>query len=55
LGGGFAIAREWTDQADPCPLIAPTILDGERLLDLAVLLESLKQEIKEELDKGERR
>jgi hypothetical protein len=55
LGGGFAIAREWTDQADPSSLTASTILDGERLLDLAVLLELLKQENKEELDRGERK
>ena len=51
LGGGFAVAREWTDQADPCSLPAPTILDAEHLLDLAVLLELLKQEVKEGLDK----
>ena len=51
LGEGFAIAREWTDQADPSPLIGRTLLDMKHLLDLAELSESLKQGVKEGLDK----
>ena len=50
-GGGFAVALEWTDQADPSPLTAPTILEVEHLLDLAALLESLTHEVEEGLDK----
>ncbi len=50
-GEAFAIARDWTDHAEPSPLTAPTILDGECLLDLATLLESLSQAAKKELDK----
>ena len=51
VGGTFAIARDWTDHAEPLPLTAPAILDGECLLDLTTLLESLNQEVKKELDK----
>ncbi len=50
-GGSFAIARDWTDHAEPSPLTAPAILDGECLLELTTLLESLNQGAKKELDK----
>jgi hypothetical protein len=50
-GDGFSVACEWTDQADPSPLTGRTILDVKHLLDLAALLESLKQKGKEGLDK----
>ncbi len=51
LGKSVAIPREWTDQADPSPLSPPSILDGECLVALTSLLESLKQKVKKELDK----
>jgi hypothetical protein len=50
-GDGFSVACEWTDQADPSPLTGRTILDVKHLLDLAALVESLKQEGKKGLDK----
>lgn len=49
-GDGFAVAREWTDQADSSPR-SPTILDMKHLLELAVYLESLREESKKELDR----
>ena len=51
LGESVAIPREWTDHADPSPFSPPAILDGECLLALASLMESLKQKVKKELDK----
>jgi hypothetical protein len=50
-GDGFSVACEWTDQADPSPLTGQTILDVKHLLDLAALVDSLKQAGKEGLDK----
>ena len=49
VGGTFAIARDWTDHAEPLPLTAPAILDGECLLDLTTLLESLIKRLKRNL------
>lgn len=51
LGESVAIPREWTDHADPTLFSPPSILDGECLVALTGLLESLKQEVKKELDK----
>lgn len=50
-GDGFSVACEWTDQADPSALTGRTTLDVKYLLDLAALVESLKQEGEEGLDK----
>jgi len=50
-GDGFSVACEWTDQADPSALTGRTTLDVKYLLDLAALVESLKQEREEGLDK----
>ena len=51
LGESVAIPLEWTDHADPSPFNPTAILDGECLVDLTRLLESLKEENKKELDK----
>ena len=51
LGENVAIPLEWTDHADPSPFSPPSILDGECLVALTDLLESLKEETKKELDK----
>jgi hypothetical protein len=51
LGESIAIPLEWTDHADPSPFSPPAILDGECLVALTSLLESMKQETKKELDK----
>ena len=44
LGENVAIPLEWTDHADPSPFSPPSILDGECLVALTDLLESLKEE-----------
>jgi hypothetical protein len=43
--GSFAVAKEWTDRADPCPYESIGLplahFDVERLLDLIELMEQL--------------
>ena len=43
--GSFSVAREWTDQADPCPYdslgLPPRRLEAEFLIELVTLLEHL--------------
>jgi hypothetical protein len=51
LGENVSIPLEWTDHDVPAALSPSTILDGECLVALTSLLESLKEEAKKELDK----
>jgi hypothetical protein len=50
-GVGVDIPREWTDHADPSLSSPPRILDGECLVALADLLESIEERPEKELDR----
>ncbi len=53
--GSFAIAKEWTDRAAPCPYetigMTPGRLDIELLLDLVALVEHMTAQSKKGLAK----